>query len=420
MNNFLPLRFLLFLFLLSCSSFPQRETEQITSIHIVDRNGLTETIHSKERLKQYEKNNFLNSQPYHKITRTYKKDSLGNTRSCISSYHPNGQAQQYLEALNSRAYGKYTEWFSNGNLRLKAFVIAGIADLNTLAEESWLFDGNCFVWNEDGSLEALIRYSKGELQGTSEYYHDKKTLWKSVPYEKGKVHGTVLVFKESGEILQKSEFQNGKKTGKTLRFWKVEQIAAEEEFQDDLLLSGKYFDREGKLISSIANGKGTRVSFGKNFPYEMQEFQDGEQEGKVQVFDSENNLSQIYHIKNGLKHGEDLCFYSKSSRPKISILWHEGMINGTVKTWYKNGILESQKEISSNKKNGLSTAWYKNGSVCLIEKYENDKLIRGEYFQKDNPAPLSTISNGSGESVLFDSNGNFLRRVSYSDGKPSS
>ena len=36
----------------------------LTSIHIVDRNGFSETISNKERLNQFQNVNFLSPQPY--------------------------------------------------------------------------------------------------------------------------------------------------------------------------------------------------------------------------------------------------------------------------------------------------------------------------------------------------------------------
>jgi antitoxin component YwqK of YwqJK toxin-antitoxin module len=142
-------------------------------------------------------------------------------------------------------------------------------------------------------------------------------------------------------------------------------------------------------------------------------------EGSVEVFNEKSNISRVYHVKNNLKHGSDTEYFEKSVTPKISIHWHEGLIQGIVKTWYKDGQLESQKEINANKKNGLSTAWYVNGSVMLIEMYEDDKLIKGEYFKKDNTSPSSRIVEGSGIASLYDSEGNFLRQVNYNEGKPS-
>ena len=143
----------------------------LTSINIIDRNGLNETITNKDRLEQYERTNFLCPQPYQKVLRVYKRDCQGNSISYVTTYYENGQPKQYLEAVNNRAFGLYQEWHENGILKLEATIIGGIADLTPCAEKSWQFDGCAQAWDENGNLQTEISYDKGQLEGESLYYH---------------------------------------------------------------------------------------------------------------------------------------------------------------------------------------------------------------------------------------------------------
>ncbi|MFT4551445.1 MAG: antitoxin component YwqK of YwqJK toxin-antitoxin module [Chlamydiales bacterium] len=402
-----------------CSSPRRVGPGNMSSIHIIDRNGLTETVNSGERLKQYENKNFLQPQPFQKITRSFGRDSGGNIPSRITSYHPNGQLKQYLEALNSRANGVYREWYSSGIIKLEVSVIGGVADLNTAAEESWLFDGQSSAWDEGGNLTATINYLKGALHGSSLYYHPNGRLWKTIPYENNKINGSLFTYLEDGSPLLKSEYQNGVRHGVTQRFWNDGQLSAEELHNKGFLYQAKYFSSSGNLIAEINDGDGHRVTFGKSQPYEVQEFHKGSPEGSVEVFNEDSDISRVYHLKDSLKHGEDTEYHEGSSVPKMTINWHAGLIQGIAKTWYKSGALESRREINSNKKNGLSTAWYINGSVMLIEMYENDKLVKGEYFKKDESSPISRVVDGSGTATLYDSGGSFIRQIAYHEGRPS-
>lgn len=413
---------LIFFSLCSCSSHLSLQTndEKISSIHLIDQNGLTETIQSKERLKQYEHTNFLTPQPYKKVACNFGRNSQGDIRSYITTYHANGQPRQYLEAINSRAHGKYREWFANGIQKLEANVIGGIADLNTTAEESWLFDGESQAWNENGGLEALILYSKGELQGISKYYHHNGTLWKEIPYEKGKIHGTVHIYRKDGPLLLKTDYLKNEENGYSIRFWEKEQIASKEYYQEGLLQEAQYFSKTGQLIGEIKEGYGQKISFSKNFPYEIQNFKNGIPEGLVQVFDENQQLHRTYHIKNGMKHGKEAEYYKNSSQAKIILNWYNGIIQGTTKTWYSNGNLESQREMTANKKHGLLSAWYENGAIMLIEEYEYDRLLKGEYFKINEITPQSRIENGKGSALLFDANGDLIKKISYSEGVPLS
>jgi antitoxin component YwqK of YwqJK toxin-antitoxin module len=54
----------------------------------------------------------------------------------------------------------------------------------------------------------------------------------------------------------------------------------------------------------------------------------------------------------------------------------------------------------------------------LIEEYEHDVLLQGQYFKKNIKEPISTITQGNGVATLYDEQGIFLRKVIYHKGKP--
>lgn len=412
--------FLLTSLLLSgCAYRPdQIDPAKITSINIIDRNGLSETVNSKERLEAFQKTDFLAAQPYQKVMRVYGREKNGDIRSCITSYHPNGEIKQYLEATNQRACGSYREWYSNGILKVEAHVIGGMADLNTQAEQSWLFDGVSRAWNEEGKLMAEIRYAKGELEGPSIYYHPNGAVWKHSPHEKGALHGTQKVFLENGALFQVSDYKRGEKEGLSLRYWENGEVTYRENYEEGRLMEAQYFDLNGKLTSKITQGNGERALFGREELHELHTYKNGVQEGEVKVFDSSGHLISLYSVKFGDKHGEEIDYFPSSRQPKLLLTWNEGLLQGPVKTWYENGQLESQREMSGNKKNGLLTAWYRNGSLMFVEEYENDKLLKGEYYRLGERASISQVLNGKGVATLFNPEGSFSRKIYYQEGYP--
>jgi antitoxin component YwqK of YwqJK toxin-antitoxin module len=407
-------------FLSGCVYSPhQIDAGKIASMNIIDRNGMSETIHTKDRLNAYEKTNFLAPQPYQKVMRIYAKEKNGDIRSCITSYHPNGLIKQYLEAVNHRACGRYHEWHPNGSMKIDAMVIGGTADINTQAEQNWLFDGVNRAWDEEGLLTAEIRYAKGELQGESVYYHPNGKKWKICPFSKSQLDGKMEVFLEDGSIFQTILYKEGKKNGLSARYWSIGKIAYQEEYADNLLLEACYYDFLGHLVASIRNGKGFRALFGKKELQQLQEYDNGQQEGCVKVFDEQKNLVSKFSVKNGEKHGEEIDYFPSSNQPKLLLTWHEGVLQGPVKTWYEEGQLESQREMSGNQKQGLLTAWYRNGALMLVEEYDNDRLIKGEYYRMSEKTAVSQIERGKGIATLFNPEGNFSRKIYYEDGKPA-
>lgn len=396
----------------------------LTSVHIIDRNGLAETISNKERLNQFQNVNFLTPQPYQKVLRIYARDSKGNVRSVITTYHENGNPKQFLEILNARANGLYCEWHENGKMSLKTKVIGGSPDVTSTAEHSWLFDGISYAWDEEENQIAEIHYSQGSLEDISTYFHGNGQIWKQLPYCKNQLEGTVEIFKKDGELLQQVCYVQGQKHGSSLRYWHSEQLASQEEYCRGKLENGEYFDKDGNLVSEIKNGVGFRAIFGKENIQELQEFIDGNLEGEIKVFNQDGRLKRIYHVKNGIKHGEEIEYFdpffstSSSPQPKLSFYWYEGKVQGHVKTWYPTGILESQKEMANNAKNGVFTAWYKDGNLMMIEEYENDHLVRGEYFKKEERSSISQIIDGKGIATIFDADGHYIQKIIYHNGKP--
>ena len=74
--------------------------------------------------------------------------------------------------------------------------------------------------------------------------------------------------------------------------------------------------------------------------------------------------------------------------------------------------------MSNNQKNGILTSWYEVGNLMMIESYDKDKLVKGDYFQNGNKIPISEVIAGHGIATLFDPTGKFLRKISYYSGRP--
>lgn len=415
--------YLIFLLGLLVGCHYHESSESLVAIQIQDRNGITETISTPDRLEVYTNNDFLSSQPYKKILRVYKR--AGKNHSKITTYHPNGFIWQYLEAQEMRAHGSYKEWFPNGKLKLEAFVIGGTADVTPGSQNNWLFDGMSQVWNEQGSLVAQILYKQGELDGKSLYFFPDGRLEKELVYSRNVLEGSSLEYHTNGKLKSQTSYEKGVKQGVSVGFFDGEQKAWIEEYRDDLLLHGAYYDLDGNKISDVVDGYGFQAIFEGNFLSYLIQIRQGFQEGGVKHFNSHGELIDQYHMKNGKKHGEEVVFFMKNekessgsdSMPKLSIRWEDDQIHGSVKTWYNNGKLQSQREYAKNKRNGPSLSWYRDGSLMLVEEYEGNRLIKGQYFKKNISNPISTIVNGSGIATLYDEQGIFLRKIIYAKGE---
>lgn len=419
-----------FLSLLSaCSTSKMNTKDDLCCIQIIDRNGVSETIGMEERLASYQKMDFHHPQPYRQVLRIFHKDEEGKSGFKLTSYHTNGQLWQYLEGKDTRAYGNYLEWHPNGTLKIEAFVIEGPADLTVAAQKDWLFDGVCRVWDEEGKKTAQIPYAMGFLEGVSIHYYPSGQISKTVPYIKDEIQGEVCLFRESGGLFSKTFYEKGKKHGPSLGYWENEASSFIENYEEGSLITGLYWDSQGEKIAEVQNGEGIKACVEEGGGLMLVEIQNGKQEGKVQVFTKEGELSRLYHVKQGKMQGEEIYYFlardTKALTPtgsplaKLLLTWDTDLLQGTIKSWYPNGRLESQKEMHRNKKNGTNCAWYEEGSLMFVEEYEQDKLIQGSYFKPKDSEPVSKITLGNGEATLFDGkNGKFLRKIIYINGRP--
>jgi len=394
------------------------QAPQLVTIHTIDRNGFSETLHSKDRLRPLQNADFLSPQPYKKVMRTFKCDASGSTPSIITGYYQNGQVKQYLEVAGSQAYGTYREWHIDGSARLEARITGGDADIGQAAENSWIFDGISLVWDNLGGIAAEIPYRHGELQGTMKTYNTNKKIKELIPYKNNTIHGTAEVFNTDGTMLSQTEFSDGEKHGTSEIFRKNGSIISAENYDLGSLRTGDYYDATGGSISKIRNGEGFRAIFAGDHLAELRHYSNGKPEGIVKILKEDNTLVQTYHIKDDVRHGEEVEYFPNGVAPKLSVMWFEGHIQGLVKTWYVNGSLESSKEMSMSKKTGISSAWYRNGNLMLMEEYNNDKLDKGKYYKKGVSTPISKVIGGEGLATLFDPEGAMLKKIPYHSGIP--
>lgn len=417
-------RLLSLLLLTSAGCFHQAaETEQLVAIQIQDRNGLTETISNGDRIETYESVNYLANQPYKKVLRVFKKE--GKNHSKITTYHPNGSICQYLEADEMRAHGAYKEWHPNGQLKIEAQVIGGPADITPGAQQDWLFEGTSQVWDEQGNLLAQILYHKGVLEGHSLYYSPSGHLEKDLQFHNNVLEGDTFEFFPNGQIKSRNCFRRGSKDGQSIGYFQSGQPVWIEDYSDGLLLKATYYTPDGTQIAEVDNGGGFQAVFENNFLSALVEYKFGHPEGLVKQYSPNGEVQRMYTLKNGQKQGEEIEFYlsreteqSGSPLKKLSINWKENAVHGCVKTWYNNGQLESQREYCRNQKMGPALGWYRNGSIMLVEEYEEDRLIKGQYYKINQNEPVSSVVNGNGVAALYDSDGLFLRKVIYMKGKP--
>lgn len=396
----------------------QESSLSLSTIQMVDRLGMQETINQKEKLEKFSSVDFEKPQPYQKVTRVFIHSKNRSQGSIITTYHDNGFLKEYLEAKSNRAFGAYKEFYPDGQLKIQGTVIEGMADLSDQAKLSLMFDGMVKVYSSDATVKAIMHYNKGKLSDQSVYYHPSGKIHKKISYKEGLIDGVVEVFDEEENLLGRSEYKKGELHGRVEFFGDHSAYPFEEEYEKGLLKNGTYYDEDQKVKSMVVNGAGIQTIFYEKKILQEAEFKGGKIEGIVKTYHPSGNLQSIYQIKELCKHGQEWLYYDEEGmKPKLYLSWYQDELHGVQKSWYPSGYLESQKEMVHNLKHGQLIGWYPSQEVMMIEEYEMGKLIEGAYYSKKEAKEVSSIRQGKGIATLFDPEGYFLHKVRYDKGE---
>jgi antitoxin component YwqK of YwqJK toxin-antitoxin module len=406
--KYLPL---ILLFLVGCAQHTAY-VPTLASVNIVDQSGMTQTIGSKERLKGFCNVDFQKPQPYQKVLRVFNTRPDGAIPAVVTCYYPSGQIKQSLSILSGRALGPYREWYENGALKIEGYLVGGSPQLGPAFERTWIFDGPCKAYNDQGQLIGSMTYVRGSLSGEALFLADDGTCLKKIKYEKGLVEGVAEYFYPSGKINQRISYHLGVRHGPLSCWREDESLLAEELYVNGHLITATYKGAPPEAI--VKEGFGYRYTeIGEG--YHLEEIRSGELCGEVKEFRN-GRLTHSYSQKKGVKEGKE--YFWDEACSYLEIPYKAGIIQGEVITRYRTGELQSRREMSNNLKNGSLRAWYTDGQMMMAEEYNNDNLQSGSYYKKGSGLPVSRVMEGSGTATIFDNEGHIERKILYKDGKP--
>lgn len=421
---------LIFASLLCSGCRPAPAEPALQLIQIVDQQDVVETISNRGRLRQLQRREFAAPQPYKKVLRSYCRDAQHRQRGIISSYYPNGNLMQWLEICDGRAAGDYREWHLNGEIKICAQIVGGIADLTPLAQESWQFDQTCKAFDQKGQLLAQVHYCRGQRQGLEKRFWPTGALRAEIPFHEGSSEGVCREFDQRGHLLQCVSYRKGRLHGRSLRYWPAGTLAHVEDFEGGRLRRGRYWTFDGRLAGRVECGSGQRVLFVKGRISERQTYRGGEQTGSVAYYSDDHQLERIAEFQGGRKEGKEVLFHAlgvqrdgscdRANRPipKLEMHWRGDRLQGTVRTWFVSGRLRSCHERSQNLREGNYTCYYPDGQVMFLEQYRQDRLLAGQYFALGERTPCSAVVEGRGIATLFDERGNLTHQINYTEGWP--
>lgn len=91
------------------------------------------------------------------------------------------------------------------------------------------YDGERFVYYDNGQIAEEQNYKEGKLDGVSKWYSENKTVLKEFIYVNGELHGASNFFNPKGELLAEGQYKRGKKDG-VWKYYENGKLKEEKDF----------------------------------------------------------------------------------------------------------------------------------------------------------------------------------------------
>lgn len=402
----------------SCQTKQASYKSDILGLQLTDVNGFTETITNPKHLKEVNIEDFAKPQPYKKIVVTFsEKKRSSNNSSKVLSYYPNGQLHEQLLVKNFQAFGKYHEWYPNGERKVIASLKGGVGDLTKDAKESWVFDGSFLAFYPNGTSKANLFFDNGKATEKATYFYPSGKIQRQEHFLSGQRHGSSETFSSSGKLIDKANYHNGNKHGVQISQQEEQSFKLEEFYRHGKLLQGTYYLQDS-VVSKVEEGSGKRCTVTEGgILYEP--IVNGLVSGVCELYNKENQIVKKESFKNGSKDGLEVLYYpSQAGQKKLSLNWKQKLLSGAVTSWYSDGNLESSYTLNDGVKEGESKAWYRSGNLMFHEEYREGKLINAEYYKNGKNKAVSSIEQGKGSAILFNEDNTLQSEIFYENGFP--
>ncbi|MBI5346775.1 MAG: toxin-antitoxin system YwqK family antitoxin [Chlamydiae bacterium] len=240
-------------------------------------------------------------------------------------------------------------------------------------------DGQAISVLENG-ITLTNTYANGILHGPTTYtFPNSSSVEKLYVYDEG-VLTKQVTYDITGMPKQEEVFELD--SHKIVTLWDNHGVPLSiEEYEDTNLISGKYFNPQNELESSVEKGSGTRLKKDPNgLLLEKDIFENGKLIERL-AFHSNGKLQTQSHYSNYLLHGEQ-TFYSDTGELLMTINWVNGNMHG-LKTIYSSGKKSTEIPYSRGEKQGVERRFDENGKIFSEIHWDKDKKHGSERCFKE-------------------------------------
>lgn len=375
--------------------------EKIMEHEVVNGDRLNETFYDKDGKVSYVKTYLI-------INNKRAMDGLQ------VFYNKKGDISTTWEMKYDNEYYRLTEYGENGNIKRKIYTSKSGSTLN----------GECFFYNNNGTIRQYTNYDKGIKNGIEKIYDENGNILYTTLFKNGAID---FVYEKDTD-----KPYTGKRVSYSIYDYSKEASSGKIE---NGIPVGTY--KEPNLKVEYVNGKknGNQITVPDKGQTIKTPYTNGYKEGlEVRYFNRFHKKIYTAEYKNDKKNGTETFYYTQtqnyfSKLIKATYTYVDGTKEGEYVSYHETKVgfpffkKQPKYEVGmykNNKKEGVFNTYDEKGRLALSIPYENDRKNGTEIAYDKNGKVVSTkeYKKGilNGKSTSFDKNGKVTKEEIYING----
>lgn len=271
-----------------------------------------------------------------------------------SIYNPT--VKESFDVVNGIKEGDYSEFSSNGPLKIKGFYKEGAYN----GEWSYYYDSGKihgtgeYIMGDGGNKSESSGFPKNGRFGKWKFYFEDGVLNEESEYKNGLMHGASVNYHQNSTVKNKSTFVDGKREGIYTEFYEDGQLHKTIDY--------KKGNQNGMTLIYHANGE-----LDKKYNYVL-----GVLNGTYERYNDKGIQILKATTSNDEFNGFKAEYYDDGTL-KSEGNFKDGSAVGVLKTFFPSGKIELIADYSMGKVNGDLKKYHENGNLMLDGTYENDR-----------------------------------------------
>lgn len=295
------------------------------------------------------------------------------------------------------------------------------------------YDGSQYIFMVDSDLVSTITpYVNGKIEGELMKYHDNGQLAEIIPYVAGYREGKAKFYNEDGQLLHEGVYRNdypyegsfnGLFTTAEVVTYAAGKRVEEKTFHSNGTLQKEHIVGKTNILYDSLGNEIARLTYRDGYPYEgkLIEMYDGLISSINTYKSGVLTISEIY--ENGLPY--ETTTYNKDYGYDKKTTYYS---NGQVKkeAFYEEYYVKQEKAydktgkplgvfIATPVKSGKEVI-FSNDIIQIVNEYKAGALINEAKFNTKGQPLYQIVAEG--QSMFYDTKGQFLSQAIYKEGLP--